>query len=89
MVFAAPALAQAPALPCGSHAKVLELLGEHFQESVIAQATTGKAERMAVAEITVSPKGSWSLLISGPDGVTCIIVSGENFEVLRAPGQES
>lgn len=33
----------------------------------------------AVVELFLSPKRSWTILVTGPTGVTCIIASGHNW----------
>lgn len=42
-------------------------------------------------EIAVSPTGSWTVLLTIPGGVTCLVDSGEGFQILEAKpkGQDS
>ncbi len=45
----------------------------------------GLAATTQLMEIYASPKGSWSLIVTLADGTTCLVASGQNFEILSEP----
>ena len=38
-----------------------------------------------VLELFASPQGSWSILVTFPDGRTCMVSSGEDWQPLTIP----
>ena len=73
-----PALAQ-PA--CGERAKFTLKLEQSFAEHPVAMGLTDKG---AVLEVFAPKKGSWTFLITMPDGLTCVVASGESWESFGA-----
>ena len=45
----------------------------------------------AVTELTISPKGNWSLLILFPNGTVCFLAAGQNWQAVepKLPGIEN
>ena len=41
---------------------------------------TGLVDENAMMEIFVSPSGTWTILATGTDGVSCVLAVGEGFE---------
>jgi hypothetical protein len=75
--LAAPtALAQSV---CGSHKTVADALAKRYAETPISMGVTIGG---AVVEIYASPEGTWTLLITQPNGVTCLIAAGKDWENL-------
>lgn len=70
--FLLPQSAAAQVL-CGERAAVLAGLAERFAEQ---PAAAGLAANGQVVELLVAPDGSWTLLLSRPDGVSCLIGGG-------------
>ena len=66
---------------CGERAKFMNKLEETFAERPIAM---GLTEKGAVLEVFASPHGSWTFLITLPDGLTCVVASGQSWETLVA-----
>ena len=62
------------------------------REDLIAGLVLGFGEQLehvgsqgdSIVEILVSDKGGFTVLITGPDGVSCMIASGENWRSFRA-----
>ena len=69
--------AAAAATPCGSHDKVAQLLTTKHQE---ARRIMGIVSAHAVMEIFMSPKGTWTVLVTDTNGTACIIASGEDWQ---------
>ena len=62
--------------PCGKHDDITKALTSKYQESRRAM---GVIQQQAVMEIFMSPKGSWTLLVTGIDGNTCIMAAGQDW----------
>ena len=62
---------------CGERNQVVGQLSSQFNETPMA---VGQVDGNAVVEIFVSEQGSWTILATGTDGVSCIVSAGENFE---------
>jgi hypothetical protein len=82
LAIAAPAtsaFAQVPAdqVPCGPRDAVVEQLGRTFDE---APAGRGVMLEGALLELFVSPKGTWTVLITNPDKTTCLATAGEAWQ---------
>ena len=76
--LAAPALAQSsPA--CGPRKVVVEQLGREYEEVPVNRGVTAEG---ALMELFASPSGSWTLLISLPNGQSCLAAAGESWEEL-------
>ena len=74
-----PAVAQQA---CGERAKFTLKLEETFSEHPVAMGLTDKG---AVLEVFASKSGSWTFLITMPNGLTCVVPSERSAESLSAP----
>lgn len=75
-----PAAQSANMLPmamCGERDRLLDDLQQTYSEEPMA---VGQVDQNAVVEILVSDSGSWTILATGTDGVSCIVSAGEGFE---------
>ncbi len=79
MAGASPASAQ---VGCDSRSKILSALDQQYKEAPIG---VGLAQSGRVIELLVSRKGSWTLLATGPTGLSCLIAAGENWEAMTLP----
>jgi hypothetical protein len=64
---------------CGERQGLLERLSETYGEAHVA---IGTAANGAILEVLASKNGSWTALISRPDGTSCVVATGQNWEVL-------
>ncbi len=65
---------------CMSHEEAVAWLDERYGEQVIGR---GLADRGRVMfEIFTGPKGTWTLLVSAPEGPSCIIADGFDWQQL-------
>ena len=62
---------------CGDRTKIIAYLASKYKEVPRAMAITGGNTFM---EIFISPAGTWTTLITTPNGQTCIVASGEGWE---------
>ena len=79
--FATTATAQ-NAIPatCAERHKALTHLAGKFAETPVAM---GLASNGSILEVLTSSAGeSWSILVTLPNGMTCLIASGEHWEKL-------
>lgn len=72
--FVSATAADAQAMKCGTRAQLHSALEEGFGEKRKWAGTSGQGR---VMELFVSPdEQAWTLILSGPDGVSCPVGSG-------------
>jgi hypothetical protein len=49
----------------------------------------GMSTNGGLVELYTSENGTWTLMLSQPDGVSCLIAAGENWESLKLPKSAS
>jgi hypothetical protein len=79
-LLAALALGSQPAAamtPCGPRADFLKTLKDKFQEEGRALGMVGKS---SVMEIFTSKAGTWTIMVTAPEGRSCIIAAGNSWE---------
>ena len=62
---------------CGDRDEFLEKLENKYGEVIEVVAVTNRG---AWVEWLVSPSGSWSMLVTNPNELTCIVASGEGWK---------
>ncbi|NQV98182.1 MAG: hypothetical protein HQ483_00655 [Rhodospirillales bacterium] len=82
LLISTPASAQAV---CGLRPAVLKQLQGNYKEAPVSM---GLASNGSVLEITRSDTGSWSILLTNPSGVTCLMAAGENWESVKSENAE-
>ena len=77
---AAPADAQG-ARHCGDRDRIVARLAESFGES---RQSIGLGANNSVMEVFASTEtGTWTITVTMPNGVTCLIATGQAFETLN------
>lgn len=72
--------AQAQARNCGLREAVVQRLAERFGET---RQSMGLGSNNDMVEVFASPEtGSWTILVTQPTGVACLVASGQSFERL-------
>lgn len=73
-----PAVAQENV--CGKREKIVARLENGYQEfnSAMGMSTNG-----GLVELFTSEEGTWTLMLTQPDGVSCLIAAGQNWESLK------
>lgn len=80
MVLAAQQVAAQQNRNCAPRNLVLERLSERYGES---RQSIGLGAQGAVVETFASDDtGSWTITVTTPNGVTCLVASGQSFETL-------
>ncbi len=80
--------AEAQQTVCGVRESLVERLEVRFKEIFVAYGLTGNG---MVVEVYVSAHGSWTLVLTRPDGIACLMAAGQNWEYLPPdllPGEE-
>ena len=80
-ILTAPAALAQPV--CGSHQSISENLKKSYTEAPISMGITSGG---GIIEVFSSPKGTWTLVITQPNGMSCLIAAGQDWEEL--PKQE-
>ncbi|MGP1395108.1 MAG: hypothetical protein ACTS3R_06315 [Inquilinaceae bacterium] len=73
--------ARAPAppsgYPCGDRTAIMTQLQDKFSEQPVS---IGLDSQGRMIEVLAAPSGTWTILMTMPTGVSCLIGSGLNFE---------
>lgn len=78
-----PAPVQAlPDVPCADRAQVVNALRQQFREQLTGY---GLSEAGVLFEIYAATDGGWSLIITSPDGKSCLVASGNHWEAAKPP----
>ncbi|MHA3913830.1 hypothetical protein [Halovulum sp. GXIMD14793] len=72
---ATPAIAQQH---CGERSAIVEHLSTKYGEQLIG---VGLERRNAMVELYVSETGTYTVLVSFPNGRACLVVSGEHWQI--------
>lgn len=80
MALAAQQVSAQTARNCAPREVVLERLAEGYGET---RQSIGLGAQGAVVEVFASSDtGTWSITVTMPDGLTCLVASGQSFETL-------
>lgn len=80
MALAATQVRAEPPRNCAPRALVLERLQEGYGET---RQSIGLAGQGAVVEVFAALEtGTWTIIVTGPGGLTCLVASGQAFETL-------
>lgn len=74
--FSGPAMAQQP-MACAERSALIGELKDKYSESAQGVGLTGNG---AVMELLTSDKGSWSLIVTMPNGKSCLIATGDEWQ---------
>ncbi len=67
---------------CAPRDRAVMQLEKQFEEKASGRGFTVNGKRMI--ELFISEKGSWTMLISDPQGRSCIVASGEYWQGITA-----
>ena len=86
LVIAAAVSASVPAsaerqLPCSPRAEIVQHLERDYREAPVA---LGMSNVGGVVEVLSSDStGSWTIIITMPNGVACIVAAGDSWESVK------
>ena len=64
---------------CGERRAVVANLEQTYSEAPVS---IGLASNGAVIEVLASPSGSFTIILTQPNGLSCVMAAGENWENL-------
>jgi predicted benzoate:H+ symporter BenE len=68
---------------CGQRMDILETLKTRYHEAPISM---GLAVNGGVVEVFASHIGTWTIVVTQPTGVSCVVSAGESWEDLKGSG---
>jgi hypothetical protein len=77
--FGAPASAVEPPQSCASRTTLVQQLASQNKEQPVA---VGLAEHGTRLEVLAGPDGTWTLLVSLPNGISCLINAGTDWQTI-------
>jgi hypothetical protein len=69
---------------CGDRHQILERLEQAHEETPQALGLSGDG---GVIEVLVSPEGGWTMLVTYPRRPTCVVATGEAWQMLQLAGE--
>lgn len=80
LISSAPSAQASPTNICAPRDKVVDKLATDYGES---RQSIGLGRDNAVVEVFASPtSGTWTITVTRADGMTCLVASGQAFEML-------
>ena len=76
-----PTTAAAAAEVCDQHAKVLGQLARKYQEAPVGIGVTSSGNIVEV--LTTGDGSTWTIIVTTPQGVSCLVAEGEGLRFLR------
>ncbi len=80
--------ASQPAQLCGPRDAILTELQTRYKEAPAFSATAGSL----MMEVTISPEGTWTMLLIHTDGRACLLAAGHNWtagQPTKQPGRDT
>ncbi len=77
----AHAQTQSQTLLCGQRASVIGRLAEKYREAPVAIGVTSTGSMVEV--LTTSDGTTWTIIMSNPNGTSCLVAAGEGWRALR------
>jgi hypothetical protein len=62
---------------CAERVGLLKQLNKSHQEAPQALGVTGSGQ---IVELLTSDRGTWTIIITAPNGVSCLVAAGESWE---------
>ena len=81
-LWSVTARAQQAGLWCGNHTAISRALEDKFGDVRVGVGLIGNS---AMVEMYAADRGSWTFLMTRPDGTSCIIASGDSWETMPPP----
>ncbi len=76
------ATAQGHAQQCDKRAKVLGHLAQKYREAPVAVGVTNSGGLVEV--LTTGDGNTWTIIVSNPDGMSCLVAAGEGWRKIDA-----
>ena len=72
-------------VPCGDRTAIMDHLKDGYAETVVAMGLDAQGR---VLEVMAADGGTWTMLVTSPGGLTCLIASGVAWEQIKLPEPE-
>ena len=69
---------------CGQRDKLVEHLAQKYREQPTSMGLQSDGHVLEV--FSSRDSGTWTILVSRPDGISCIAIAGEGWQATRAAG---
>lgn len=79
--FALVASAAAAQPQCNERDQVLELLAKKYKEAPVAAGVTNTGGLVEV--LTDGTGGTWTIIVTTPQGVSCLVAAGEGWRTME------
>ena len=63
---------------CATHETATAQLEKQFNERVAGRGLANRGK--AMVELFISEKGSWTVVVSDPNGRSCVLATGDNWQ---------
>lgn len=70
---------------CAKRNDLVSALVQQYGESLIGQ---GLAADGRLVELFVSARGSFTIIVTAPSGISCLLSVGENWEIVAKPASD-
>ncbi len=77
----AHAQTQSQTQSCDQRASVIGRLAEQYREAPVAIGVTSTGGMVEV--LTTGDGGTWTIIVSNPNGTSCLVAAGEGWRALR------
>jgi hypothetical protein len=74
------------AAECMPREMLVSQLNEKFSETRVAFGLAGDQSNQRLVEIYAADAGTWTVIISDPRGIACIVIAGHSFTRPPPPG---
>ncbi len=71
-----------PGVKCLPHDDAVSNLKQHYDEDAIGLGLSNKGQ--SVVELFVADTGSWTILVTNTQGVSCVAAAGQNWSDTKA-----
>ena len=76
------ARAELPYLTCSDRTTAIEQLSRDFSEEIVAMGLSSDGK---VVEVFMSPSGSFTVVVTDTNGISCALLSGQSWEDVPPP----
>ena len=77
VLWSVPAQAQQQTPPCADRADFLNQLSANYREAPVAMGLTANG---GLLEVVAAKNGSWTIIVTMPNGMSCGVASGMSWE---------
>jgi hypothetical protein len=76
-IIGAEASLAANPMPCSMHDDLVKMLNSKYSESLAGYGVAGQRN---IVEVFIAERGSFTIIATNPNGVSCVIAAGQDWE---------